>query len=351
MSSSQLKKQELPSEDLYKEPLVSICIPIYNAQKTVRDTLNSILCQTYSNMEAIVIDNASQDNTRAILESFHDPRMKVYRNTENIGAERNWSRCLEVARGKYIAIFHADDIYRPTMVEKQVRFMESNLDVGIVFTGAYQIDAQSRVIGEYSLPAGLLGKQIHYFNEVLVELLNGSNFFICPSAMVRGEIYRDLAPFRSNLFGTSADLDMWLRIIQRHPAGILSEKLMCYRISDSQGSNLYESLRTTEADFFKVMDYYLLHSKIEGLSKDALSKYKLSKLYDKHNCIIKLLIKNQPKEAKTMMRNDFFSTEAFEYLVTKSVSKSFLFLYLSVISYYVLTFLGLGVQYARFRRK
>jgi glycosyltransferase involved in cell wall biosynthesis len=337
-------------DDRDKMPLVSICVPTYNAEMTIVNTLDSILSQTYPNLEVIVVDNSSQDDTYAVVKSFEDSRIRAYRNPENIGAERNWNRCLELARGKYWAIFHADDLYRPKMVEKQVRFLEDNADVGAVFTEAYRINSSGAVIGEYRLPAGLSHNDIHHFEEILVELLKGPNFFICPSAMVRGEIYKNLAPFRTDLFGTSADLDMWLRIVRSHPVGILDEKLMCYRISESQGSNLYGKLRTSEADFFKVMDYHLASfcGEIPGAAMDI---YLLSKLYDKHACALNYLIKGQPEPAMAMMKRDFLSTDAFRYLRANITSKPVLLLWASVIAICILTCFGLGVPSSRLRHR
>jgi len=343
-------KPKVPPYDQDNTPLVSICIPAYNAEKTIRETLDSILNQTYSNLEVIVVDNASQDSTYAIIESFKDSRIRAYKNRENIGAERNWNRCLELAGGKYWAIFHADDLYGPTIVEKQVRLLEENPDVGAVFTRAYRINSLGEIIGENRLPAGLSHKEICYFEEIIIELLKGPNFFICPSAMVRGKIYKNLAPFRTDLFGTSADLDMWLRILQSHPVGILDEKLMCYRISESQGSNLYGKLRTSEADFFKVMDNHL-STLNEGLPKTAMNMYTLSKLYDKHACALNYLMKGQPTPARAMMKRDFLSSDAFRYLGANLASKPVLLLWMSVIATYILTCFGLGVQSARCRRQ
>jgi len=96
-------------QKLSNQPLVSICIPTYNAKKTVVQTVQSILNQTYKNLEIIIVDNASTDNTLDLLQKFKDPRIKIYKNIKNIGAEKNFSRCIELAKGKYIAIFHADD--------------------------------------------------------------------------------------------------------------------------------------------------------------------------------------------------------------------------------------------------
>ncbi|MFH1905707.1 MAG: glycosyltransferase [bacterium] len=239
-----------------KKPLVSICIPAYNAEKTVVSTLQSIINQTYQNLEVIIVDNDSTDDTSAILQKFRDPRIKIYKNSKNIGAEKNWSRCIELANGEYIAIFHANDLYMPDMVEKQVQAFQDNPSIGAVFTIANYINDRGEVIGEHKLPVKLKGKGVYYFSEIFISTLRNGNFLMCPSAMVKSEIYKELAPFNDEQFGTSADLDMWLRILERHPIAILDERLMKYRISSSSGTLLYWNKRTERADFFFVMDHF-----------------------------------------------------------------------------------------------
>src|ERR1035438_397419 len=101
-------------------PLVCICLPTYNAALTVRQTLNSILAQTYTNLVVHVSDNASTDDTLKVIESFADSRVKIHRHSINVGGEGNFDRCIQLAEGKYTAIFHSDDIYEPEMVAKQV---------------------------------------------------------------------------------------------------------------------------------------------------------------------------------------------------------------------------------------
>ena len=121
-------------------PMVCICIPTYNAAATIRETLTSILAQTYTNLVIHVSDNASTDKTLEIVESMADSRIHIHRHENNIGAEGNFTRCIQLATGKYTAIFHADDLYGADMVAKQVAFLESHPDAGAVFTEAEMID-------------------------------------------------------------------------------------------------------------------------------------------------------------------------------------------------------------------
>ncbi|KFD40801.1 hypothetical protein HX99_04225 [Peptococcaceae bacterium SCADC1_2_3] len=290
------------------QPLTSICIPTYNAEKTVVSTVQSILNQTYQNLEIIIVDNASTDNTLVLLQQFKDSRIKIYRNEKNIGAEKNWNRCIELATGEYIAIFHADDLYKPDIVEKQVQAFHDNPSIGAVFTMTNHINEHDEVIGEHKLPVELKGKEIYYFPEIFISILKNLNFLVCPSAMVRSEIYKELTPFDYERFGTSADLDMWLKVLEKHPIAILDEKLMSWRRNKIQGSYLYNYLRTEQADFFKVMDFYLSKENDDlKIPQSALSRYELQRTVDNITRSVNFIFKSQPQDAKKLLKKSLSS--------------------------------------------
>ncbi len=287
-----------------KQPLVSICIPTYNAEKTIAETLNSIIGQTYTNIEIIISENASTDNTISLLNKFNDPRIKIYRTSKTIIAEKNFSRCIELATGEYIAIFHADDLYYPGMVEKQVQAFQDNSSIGAVFTMADYIDIHGKIIGEHKLPFELKSKQIYSSQEILTSILRNGNFLLCPSAMVRSKIYKQLAKFDVEMFGTSSDLDMWLRILKNHPIAILDEKLMSYRISNLQGGTKYNYLRTDEADFFKVIDSHLLDEKFT-IKTSSLNNYEFQRSDDNIQRAVNYILKGQSRNAKELLKESF----------------------------------------------
>jgi glycosyltransferase involved in cell wall biosynthesis len=247
-------------------PLVCICIPTYNAEKTIRETLSSLLAQNYSNLKILVVDNASADGTLEVVQAFSDPRISVHRSEVNIGAEGNFNRCIQLAKGKYTAIYHADDIYEPQMVARQVEFLERNPAAGAVFTNARLIDDDGVAFGGLGVPRGATSADSLYdFKTIFKLVLKHSNFLICPSAMVRTDVYqKDIRGWRGDAFNTSADLDVWFRILQHHLIGILPEHLMRYRISQAQySSNL--RMRTARSDFFLVMDHYLDRKDVQAL--------------------------------------------------------------------------------------
>lgn len=261
------------SESMAREtqelPLVCICVPTYNAAGTVRETLESILSQRYSNLVVHISDNASTDDTLQVIEAMADSRVTIHRHAENVGGEANFNRCIQLAEGKYTAIFHADDVYEPDMLAKQVAFLEANPGAGAVFTAASTIDEMGRRIGEIGLPKDVVSQDgLYDFSTMLKAVLRHSNFFICSCVMARTKVYQEeIKCWRGELFKSSADLDVWLRILQRHSVGYLQEALLRYRISSGQFSALVRQ-RIERADFFLVTDYYLAQEQVRALLSD-----------------------------------------------------------------------------------
>lgn len=292
-------------------PLVCICIPTYNVAGTVGETLESILAQTYSNLVVHVSDNASTDETVEIVAAINDSRVHIHRHEVNVGGEGNFNRCIQLAEGKYTAIFHADDIYEQDMVAKQVAFLEANSVAGAVFTEAYLIDEVGTRIGQMVLPQGLVSRNgIYDFTAMFKAVLHHSNFFICPSFMVKTQIYQqEIKVWRGDMFGSGADLDVWLRILQNHPIGHLPYKLMRYRISSSQWSARVR-LETTPAVLFKIVDYYLEQEKNRMmLNSDDFRNYKWLERRDRVMRSVNLVLTDRPKEAVALV-NDIFSKDA-----------------------------------------
>ncbi len=292
-------------------PLVCICIPTYNAARTVRETLESILAQTYLDLVVHVSDNASVDDTLDVIESIADPRVTIHRNEKNIGGEGNFNRCIQLAEGKYTAIFHADDVYEPDMVAKQVAFLEAHSTAGAVFTDASLIDELGVQTGEMRMPQDITSPNgLYDFAMMFKAVLLHSNFFICPSVMVRTEVYQhEIECWRGEQFKSSADLDLWLRILQQHPVGYLKERLMRYRISSSQWSAKVR-LGTARADFFLVMDYYLAQDKVRSLLDPSdLRNYGWLDRRDRVMRAVNLFVSGQSERAGSLVR-DVMSRDA-----------------------------------------
>ena len=137
-----------------KNPLVSVIIPCYNAEKYVESSIRSIMSQTYRNLEIIITDDCSTDGTFEILQKLvkEDSRIKLYKNEINLKIVKTLNNMIEVSLGKYIARMDADDISLPKRIEKQVAFLEQNTDISFLGTNAVLIDEKNFVIGKSHLP-------------------------------------------------------------------------------------------------------------------------------------------------------------------------------------------------------
>jgi glycosyltransferase involved in cell wall biosynthesis len=261
------------------DPLVSICIPVYNSETTIGRTIESVIGQTYKKIEIIVVDNRSSDQTLARVREHKDSRIRIIENPVHFScAEDNWNTCFTHTRGEFIALFHADDMYSQDIVARQVDTFKKFPSVGGVFTNGDVIDERDNVIDTFRLPPKINGDIPYTYRELLPVVLEQDNFLLCPSAMIRGVIYKNLAPFRYDQFGSASDLDMWLRVAKTSPVIIINENLLKYRMSKSQWSF---SLKTTtqERDFFRVMDFHIAkNGTLDEISSDTLGRYELRRM-------------------------------------------------------------------------
>jgi glycosyltransferase involved in cell wall biosynthesis len=127
------------------EPLVSVVIPTYNRPVYLREAITSALRQTYQNIEVLVRDNASTDETRKVVQSFSDPRLRYFRHATNIGQTENVIDGCRAAHGEYIANLHDDDVWEPNFLEKLVPPLRENSAAGISFCDHYIIDANGTI--------------------------------------------------------------------------------------------------------------------------------------------------------------------------------------------------------------
>jgi glycosyltransferase involved in cell wall biosynthesis len=273
------------------ETNVCICIPAYNSEKTIEKTLNSLLNQTHENLRINVVDNVSTDNTANIARSMDDTRITVYTNTIHYPmGEHNWNRCFAyMPTGGYSGIFHADDIYTPKMIEKQVDILNTHPDTMAVFTGMKFIGDTDNTIKIPPLPEPYThNKELNKY-DVLVSTLRYGNQLATPSALCASNIYKGASPFRYEAFGYSSDLDMWLRIAHYFKIFVINEPLIHYRVSKNKGSNLIHNSRTSEEMFFRTMDYHIVG--INGIPQDAIDIYELRRIVDKVKCIKNSVVK------------------------------------------------------------
>lgn len=132
-------------------PRVTIGVPVYNGQKYIRFTLDSLVAQTFADLEILVTDNCSTDSTPQIVAEYaaRDPRVKYIRNETNIGPARNYNRSIDRASGEYFKWNPADDVCAPQFIEKCVKVLDEDRSVVLAYPRTNVIDTQGNVVGSY----------------------------------------------------------------------------------------------------------------------------------------------------------------------------------------------------------
>lgn len=243
-------------------PLVSICIPTRNSARYLRETLDSVRAQTYPNCEIIVSDNASSDGTAALLGEYAETYgIRVLLNDTDAGAGENFNRLVTGARGDYVAIYHADDLYDPEIVAESVAVLEKNRSVGLVGTLAEAVDADGRRLYDYCLPSECMPSSDGCFDfdaalSAMLRTRGREIFFVTPSIMVRREVYQAVGLFDQITWHSSVDYEMWLRIARYYPVAVINRPLMHYRIHAAQGSELEVRKNSELPDILPVIAAY-----------------------------------------------------------------------------------------------
>ncbi len=133
-------------------PLVSITSAIYNEENYLLDMVRSVFAQTFTDWELLLLDDGSTDNSLELANSIDDPRVRVFANERNLGRSVSRNRLNSFARGKYIAVFDADDMWGTTKIAKQLELIESEPDIDIVGTGTCYLDSRDEPMGHMYAP-------------------------------------------------------------------------------------------------------------------------------------------------------------------------------------------------------
>ncbi len=260
-----------------KGPKVIVCVPAYNAEKYLEETLHSLISQDYKNYAVVVIDNASTDGTGRIAKKLEGKALRYVRFEKYLPVCENWNRCFDFAKGDYLAIAHSDDVYEKEFIPNEVAFLEKNQDCFAAFCSATVISSSGKEIGEMKSPAFSGGKASA---RELIEFSVKNGFFplIAPTLMVRSSAARICGGFDEHLM-SACDMDLFIRLAETGKIGVLEEKLIRYRVHPAQvstsGKALAESQREN-SEFFDILEKAAKRSGVElsDADKNRLSAYR-----------------------------------------------------------------------------
>jgi glycosyltransferase involved in cell wall biosynthesis len=203
------------------DPLVSVIIPIFNGEKYIEQTIDSVLSQTYQNWELIIINDGSSDNTERLILKYPDKRIRYLRNDTNRGISPSLNRGIDEAKGEFIARLDADDIALPLRFEKQVEFLSKNRDYALCGSYFQTIDSAGNILKHVRFPNNDRDAQSYL-------LLH--NCFCQSSIMMKAEIAKELK--YDHRFRICEDYDLWYRISKLGKIINLPLFTTLYRIHD-----------------------------------------------------------------------------------------------------------------------
>lgn len=258
-------------------PFITVLLPVYNCEKYIIECIDSILCQTYSNYELLIIDDCSIDTTVALIQKYNDDRIKLTIKEKNTGYTESLNWGIENAKGKYIARMDGDDICIPTRFEEQIKILEDNSDV-------FVCGGWAKIIGKDRY------KKAPETNDQIFRELMYKNPIVHPTVMFRKEVFENYKYDKN--FEPAEDYNLWTRLIFNYNFYNIQKTLIYYREHEfnvSKQKTILQQEKTLESKYYfyekivsnniqiDLKEFKRLHqNKIES-SLDFLKKYQFYK--------------------------------------------------------------------------
>ena len=212
-------------------PKVSVLLSNYNGDKHLDESISSVLSQTYKDFEFIIVDDASTDSSRKVIENYHDKRIKKYYAEKNRNIAYSLNLALSMASGEYIARIDSDDVWELNKLEIQVQYMENHSECGACFTKVNIIDEYSNIAND------MYDEYFQLFNsaenksqrEWLRFFFYQGNCLCHPSVVIRRNVLEHVGGYYHLAYVPAEDYELWTRIVMKYPIHILEEKLVRYR--------------------------------------------------------------------------------------------------------------------------
>lgn len=249
-------------------PLVSVILPVYNGADFVGKTIESILNQTYTNIELIIVDDASTDHSREVIRSYSDSRIRTIFCEKNRNVVYSGNKGFEATKGKYIALIGHDDLWKSDKLEKQVAFLEEHPSYCACFSYIDVIDEDLKIVKD-SFFYGLFSRKNRSAEAWIRELFMEGNCFCAPSACIRKTVLDKVGHYRYALVQLQ-DYDLWLRLFLEGEVYIYPEILTYYRRFNNR-KNLSVINEETQVRSGHE-DQYIRSSYVNSMPKDTFVK-------------------------------------------------------------------------------
>lgn len=224
------------------DPILSIVMPVYNAEPFIRESVSSILSQTFRDYELIVVDDGCTDASMDIVSSFRDSRIRILKNEKNSGIVFSRNHGLSEAQGSFVAQFDADDVAMPDKFEKQIKFLQDNTQFGMIGSWAILINEKGEAAGKkwrINAPPGRIPAILLFMN-----------YFVQSAVVARKEVLPN--GFYTSGYDLVEDYKMWFDISRTCKVWNFPEYLVRYRVHSKSSSTMAEErIHNLEMKVFK----------------------------------------------------------------------------------------------------
>lgn len=248
------------------QPLISVCINCYNAENTIDATLRSVLAQTYTNLQVIVVDDCSTDGTWDYLQTITDPRVECHRLAQNGHISNANNEALRRARGEFVAHLDSDDTWYPDKLARQLAFLQEHEEYGACFTLAEMVDENGAPVEDHRFRA-----ENRKQAPMLYHLLTVGNYICHSSMLARREIIEQVGEHDVTLLYFH-DYDYWIRMTMVCEFYILPDKLLDYRLSTGSNSAMTEQKKMVHVYEFARIIYQSVLACPDSLFLEAFAE-------------------------------------------------------------------------------
>lgn len=287
------------------KPKVTVLMPVYNGEKYIREAIDSILNQTFSNFELLIINDGSTDNSVKIIKTYKDKRINLVHNSKNMGIVFTRNRGLLESKTEYIALLDCDDIAQPARLEKQYNWLEKNTDFGLIGSWVELIDSNGKstkiiwkeALNPEEIPCFLLFKNCFTQSAIMIRKL-----------ALPEEHYRNFAP--------AEDFDLWARIAQKWKTWNFPEILTKYRKHQYGISSQQKETQNQSTN--KIISWQLFNLEIIPALED-LEIHRTNYFYSGRN-VANFIDKREKwleKVKKANAKINFYSESVFSSTISK----------------------------------
>lgn len=244
--------------------LISIIIPAYNSEKLIKETIESVLKQTYPYFELIIVDDGSTDKTKQIIRSFKDKRIRyIYQKNSGLPAKAR-NKGVTFAEGEYIAFLDSDDLWLPDKLKKQIDVIKQDQYIGLVGTNAFLLYDRKKTA-------------IHIFNSLKTGYFSNKTFFpenkiIQSTTLINKKAFDSVGGLKEDKnLKAIEDFDLWVRLYRQYPCYFINECLAYYRILPSSISGSKINMLQRRVNYY--YNYFIHYSFSEKIKQKVIHHY------------------------------------------------------------------------------